>query len=169
MFLQQGFPKDFRRTVGGRIRILKAMRDRAQKRIIRQYEINMELKDRVNRELGQKVMERTLQLNTKNEELEAINRKLERQSAEINQINSMLDLDNWGFRRKVVERMHGMESYRTNITSQKGQGAPHKWGLTAGPLSHFVCNHGVVIFSLLLCFSAAKSPNPLTGIRAEIV
>lgn len=36
------------------IRILKAMRDRAQKRIIRQYEINMELKDRVNLELEQR-------------------------------------------------------------------------------------------------------------------
>ena len=90
-------------ALGDRIRILKAMRDRAQKRIIRQYEINMELKDRVNRELGQKVMERTLQLNKKNEELEAINRKLERQSEEINQINSMLDLDNWKLKNSIWE------------------------------------------------------------------
>lgn len=48
-------------------------------------------------------MERTLQLNTKNEELEAINRKLERQSAEIDQINSMLDLDNWKLKNSIRE------------------------------------------------------------------
>ena len=90
-------------AMGDRIRILKAMRDRAQRRIIHQHEINMELKDRVNRELEQKVLERTLQLNTKNEQLEIINRKLEQQSAEINQINSMLDLDNWKLKNSIRE------------------------------------------------------------------
>jgi ribosomal protein L37E len=77
------------------------MRDRAQKRIIHQHEINMRLKDKVNRELEQKVLARTLELNTKNEELESINRKLEQQSAEINQINSMLDLDNWKLKNSI--------------------------------------------------------------------
>ncbi len=90
-------------AMGDRIRILKAMRDRAMKRIISQHEVNMQLKDKVNRELEQKVHERTLELNTKNEQLEAINRKLELQSTEINQINSMLDLDNWKLKNSIRE------------------------------------------------------------------
>ena len=90
-------------AMGDRIRILKAMRDRALKRIIHQHEVNMQLKDRVNRELEQKVLERTQELNTKNEELEKINHKLEQQSSEINQINSMLDLDNWKLKNSIRE------------------------------------------------------------------
>jgi hypothetical protein len=90
-------------AMGDRIRILKAMRDRALKRIIRQHEVNMRLKDKVNRELEKKVLERTAELNTKNAQLENINRKLEQQSAEINQINSMLDLDNWKLKNSIKE------------------------------------------------------------------
>lgn len=90
-------------AMGDRIRILKAMRDRALKRIIHQHEINMQLKDKVNRELEEKVRERTLQLNAKNEELEQMNLKLEKQSAEINQINSILDLDNWKLKNSIRE------------------------------------------------------------------
>jgi hypothetical protein len=90
-------------ALGDRIRLLKAMRDRALKRIIRQHEINMELKDKVNRELEGKVLERTLELNGKNAQLENINRTLERQSTEINQINSMLDLDNWKLKNSIKE------------------------------------------------------------------
>lgn len=90
-------------ALGDRIRILKAMRDRVQKRIIREHEVNMELKDKVNRELEQKVLERTIELNTKNAELERINEKLERQSREINQINSILDLDNWKLKNSIRE------------------------------------------------------------------
>ena len=90
-------------AMGDRVRILKAMRDRALKRIIHQHEVNMQLKDKVNLELEQKVLGRTLELNQKNEELETINRKLEQQSAEINQINSMLDLDNWKLKNSIRE------------------------------------------------------------------
>jgi two-component system, sensor histidine kinase LadS len=90
-------------AMGDRIRILKAMRDRAQKRIIHQHETNMQLKDKVNRELEQKVLERTLELNRKNEQLEVINRKLEQQPVEINQINSLLDLDNWKLKNSLRE------------------------------------------------------------------
>jgi hypothetical protein len=89
--------------MGDRIRILKAMRDRALKRIIKEHEVNMELQDKVNRELEKKVQERTVELNNKNEQLESINHKLERQSAEINQINSILDLDNWKLKNSIKE------------------------------------------------------------------
>lgn len=90
-------------ALGDRIRILKAMRDRALKRIIKQHEINMRLKDKVNRELEKKVEERTIQLNEKNHQLEESNKKLERQAFEINQINSILDLDNWKLKNSIKE------------------------------------------------------------------
>jgi hypothetical protein len=90
-------------ALGDRIRILKYNRDRALKRIIYQNEINLQLKDQVNRELEQKVGERTRELNVKNSELAESNQKLVIQSKEINQINSLLDLDNWKLKNKVKE------------------------------------------------------------------
>jgi two-component system, sensor histidine kinase LadS len=90
-------------ALGDRIRILKAMRDRALKRIILQHEVNMKLKDKVNRELEQKVEERTLEIHEKNLQLEESNSKLERQAREINQINSILDLDNWKLKNSIKE------------------------------------------------------------------
>jgi hypothetical protein len=57
----------------------------------------------VNRELEEKVQERTLELDSKNRELEESNQKLVKQSREINQINSLLDLDNWKLKNKVKE------------------------------------------------------------------
>lgn len=90
-------------ALGDRIRILKAMRDRALKRIIRQHEVNMQLKDTVNRELERKVQERTEELYHKNRELEDSNQRLVRQAYEINQINSILDLDNWKLKNSIKE------------------------------------------------------------------
>jgi hypothetical protein len=90
-------------ALGDRIRILKNMRDRALKRIIRQHETNMQLKDKVTLELEQKVQERTIELNDKNHLLEESNARLERQSLEINQINSLLDLDNWKLKNSIKE------------------------------------------------------------------
>lgn len=90
-------------AMGDRIRILKDMRDRALRRIIHQHEVNMQLKDKVNRELEQKVQERTQEINEKNHQLEESNHKLERQAYEINQINSILDLDNWKLKNSIKE------------------------------------------------------------------
>jgi len=97
-------------ALGDRIRILKDNRDRAMRRIIHQHEVNMNLKDKVNRELEEKVRERTQELGRKNEELQESNARLHRQATEINQINSLLDLDNWKLKNRVKEvleeRMH---------------------------------------------------------------
>jgi len=90
-------------ALGDRIRILKDNRDRALRRIILQHETNMQLKDKVNRELDDKVTERTVQLNQKNHELEGSNSRLEIQAYEINQINSLLDLDNWKLKNRIKE------------------------------------------------------------------
>lgn len=108
-------------ALGDRIRILKANRDRALKRMILQNELNMQLKDKVNRELEEKVKERTVALGQKNRELEESNRKLVVQWHEINQINSLLDLDNWKLKNRVKEvleeRLHetimNYEEFRT--------------------------------------------------------
>ena len=97
-------------ALGDRIRILKNNRDRALKRIINQHEINTELQNKVNKELEEKVLERTVALNKMNADLEESNHKLERQSTEINQINSILDLDNWKLKNSIkevlTERLH---------------------------------------------------------------
>lgn len=90
-------------ALGDRIRILKDNRDRAMRRIIDQHETNMKLKEKVTRELEQKVRERTLALNDKAEELAESNQKLIQQATEINEINSILDLDNWKLKNRVKE------------------------------------------------------------------
>jgi two-component system, sensor histidine kinase LadS len=90
-------------ALGDRIRILKDMRDRALRRIIHQHELNMQLKDKVNRELEEKVQERTLELDSKNRELENSNLKLTQQAEKINKINSILDLDNWKLKSSIKE------------------------------------------------------------------
>ena len=90
-------------ALGDRVRILKDNRDRALRRIIDQHEVNMRLQDKVNRELEQKVKERTLALDEKNGELQQSNATLTRQSREISQINSLLDLDNWKLKNRIKE------------------------------------------------------------------
>lgn len=90
-------------ALGDRIRIIKHKRDLAQQRIIQAHEINVALKDKVNRELEQKVKERTIALSEKNKLLEESNQKLVQQAKEINQINSMLDLDNWKLKNNIKE------------------------------------------------------------------
>jgi two-component system, sensor histidine kinase LadS len=90
-------------ALGDRVRILKDNRDRAMRRIIEQNEVNMRLKDQVNRELEQKVGERTRELDQKNKELQESNSSIVRQSREISQINSILDLDNWKLKNRIKE------------------------------------------------------------------
>jgi two-component system, sensor histidine kinase LadS len=82
-------------ALGDRIRILKDNRDQALRKIITQQGANIQLQG--------KVEERTVALHQKNSELEESNNKLIKQSSEINQINSMLDLDNWKLKNRVKE------------------------------------------------------------------
>lgn len=105
-------------ALGDRIRILKDNRDRALKRIIRQHEVNMHLKDKVNQELEQKVLARTEELNRKNHEFEESNQKLGQQAMEINQINSMLDLDNWKLKNRLKEVLNDRLMEKTMDYSQ---------------------------------------------------
>ena len=90
-------------ALGDRVRILKSTRDRAQNRIIKQQQENAELKDKVNKELEEKIQERTRQLEEKNLLLANTNQKLEEQTKEINALNSKLDLDNWKLKNNIQE------------------------------------------------------------------
>ena len=90
-------------ALSDRVRILKANRDRALKRIIIQHQENVKLKDKVNKELENLVAKRTKQLEEKNMLLEESNQKLYAQTNDINKINSMLDLDNWKLKNNIKE------------------------------------------------------------------
>lgn len=100
-------------ALGDRIRILKDNRDRALRKIIHQHEANMKLKDKVNRELELRVKERTIELDSNNLALEESNQKLVKQATEINQINSLLDLDNWKLKNRVKEVLNEMLMEKT--------------------------------------------------------
>jgi hypothetical protein len=88
-------------ALSDRVRILKSNRDRALKRIVSQHEQNVKVINRINRGLEKKVEERTRDLNIKNLELEETNEQINKQSREIAEINSMLDLDNWRLKNNI--------------------------------------------------------------------
>ena len=81
-------------ALSDRVRILKANRDRALKRIISQHEENAKLKDRMNARLESLVEIRTVELQEKNE-------LLSQQKQDISEINSLLDLDNYRLRNDI--------------------------------------------------------------------
>lgn len=88
-------------ALSDRVRILKANRDRALKRIVTQHEQNLKVINRINRDLENQVKERTKDLFVKNELLEESNKHIKRQSDEISEINNMLDLDNWRLKNNI--------------------------------------------------------------------
>lgn len=93
----------------------KALRQRnyAQYKAIKQFRINEDLKDKVNKELEAKVAERTKELNNKNTELEIANEKLREMTERANQMSLKLDKDNWNLQKEVLnsirDRLIGQE------------------------------------------------------------
>jgi len=83
-------------ALGDRIKIIKAENEVAQDKIIEQLQVNEKLKDQVNRELEEKVNERTSELNSKHKELESA-------YEEINRMNQLLDEDNKVLKTNVKE------------------------------------------------------------------
>jgi len=81
-------------ALGDRIRILKDEQDRSLRSLVDQQEENIALQTKVNRELEEKVRERTLELDRKNHELAA-------QAEEIKRMNSLLDIDNWQLKNSI--------------------------------------------------------------------
>jgi hypothetical protein len=88
-------------ALSDRVRILKANRDKALKRIVTQHEQNIALINKINKDLERKVAERTEDLREKNSLLEETNNKISRQYNEIAEINSILDLDNWRLQNNI--------------------------------------------------------------------
>lgn len=83
-------------ALGDRIKIIKAENEAAQRKAIDQLQENEKLKDQVNRELEDKVKERTQELKEKH-------RELEEAYEEINRMNQLLDADNKVLKTNVKE------------------------------------------------------------------
>lgn len=95
-------------AIGDQVRILKRKKENARKQIIKQMQVNAELKDSINRDLEIKVQERTqevqlqsrelqqknITIEQQNEELLSKNTLLEHQAEEISRMNILLEKDN---------------------------------------------------------------------------
>lgn len=90
-------------ALGDKIKITKAEKDKAQNKLIDALKRSEKLKDKVNRELEEKVAERTTDLNNKTQELLEANKELEGLKLEMFKINARLDKDVWKLRKKVEE------------------------------------------------------------------
>ena len=93
----------FSYALGDKIKLMDRDKREAQHRVIEELKINEELKDKVNRELEQKVSERTLELHAKSEDLKAANDELEELKEQLFLMNAELDKDNWKLKREVKE------------------------------------------------------------------
>ena len=88
-------------AIGDNVRHLRKKKDRAQKRMIRQLQVNEKLKDTLNKELTSLVDERTREVVEKasiielqNVELSQVNALLKEQAEEISRMNVLLEKDN---------------------------------------------------------------------------
>ena len=104
-------------ALGDRFRFVKIQNDKNKEQLLNEYaekeklqteviehlKENELLKDKVNKELETKVKERTLEIQSKSDELEELNIKLSEQANEINEMNRLLDLDNYKLKSQVKE------------------------------------------------------------------
>lgn len=90
-------------ALADKMKILKHEKEEAKERTIQQLRINEQLKDKVNRELEQRVEERTKELTEKSEALDDANNKLKEQAEIINSMNQQLDLENYKLKKNVKE------------------------------------------------------------------
>jgi hypothetical protein len=88
-------------AIGDKVRILKNKEEEAQLLVIKQLKLNEELKDALNKNLEDQVLERTKELSEKsllieqqNEELKSVNQLLKQQAEEISRMNVLLEQDN---------------------------------------------------------------------------
>ncbi len=88
-------------ALSDRIKIIKKEGEQAQQVIIETLRINKDLQEKVNRELEEKVLERTQELSEKNSALEGVNAKLSELNQTINKINAGLDYDNWYLKKDI--------------------------------------------------------------------
>ncbi|MCU0429527.1 MAG: hypothetical protein MUF42_06100 [Cytophagaceae bacterium] len=86
-----------------RFALIKEEKERAQSALIQQLEENKQLQDKVNRELEEKVKDRTLALEKEKEKLAGANAQLSQLTDELNRINSKLDFENWHLQKDLKE------------------------------------------------------------------
>ncbi|MBB2144599.1 chromosome partitioning protein ParA [Pedobacter sp. LMG 31464] len=77
-------------AIGDQVRILRRKKENARKQIMKQMQVNAELKDSINRDLEIKVAERTKEVQLKSKELQQQNITIEHQNEELLVINSLL-------------------------------------------------------------------------------
>jgi nitrogen fixation protein FixH len=126
-------------ALGDKIKFTREAKERAQANLIQELERNERLKDKVNRELEQKVSERTTELKQRSEELEQANEELEALKEQLYEMNAQLDKDNWTLQKKIhdstrhriVSKEVGFEEfvkiYPDNLNCQKHL-EDVKWG-----------------------------------------
>ncbi|KQC01180.1 7TM diverse intracellular signaling domain-containing protein [Pedobacter sp. Hv1] len=102
-------------AIGDQVRILKRKKENARKQIIKQMQVNADLKDSINRDLEVKVQERTqevqqqsrelqqknITIEQQNEELLSKNTLLEHQAEEISRMNILLEKDNISLKTNI--------------------------------------------------------------------
>ena len=90
-------------ALGDKIKLTKEKSEKAQKNVIEELEKNEKLKDKVNRELEQKVRERTVELYDKTQELTDANNELGELRDKLYNMNSELDKSNWRLQKEIKE------------------------------------------------------------------
>lgn len=111
----------FTYAIADRFTILKKEKDKAQSNLIQQLEENKQLQSKVNRELEEKVADRTAQLEIEKQKLDTANKELATMAEELNRINSRLDYDNWHLQKNLKEEtrsriLHEKVSYAEYCT-----------------------------------------------------
>ena len=92
-------------ALADKLKMTKDEKDKAQREIIRQLEINEVLQQKVNTELENKVEERTVQLKNRSLELLEANEKLEKLKIELYEMNSKMDINIWELKKEVKREM----------------------------------------------------------------
>lgn len=89
-------------ALSDRMRYLKTTAALAQEEAYNQLNEKKLLSEKVNRELEQKVSERTKELEEQKQVIENANKKLKEQAEEITKMNALLDLDNWNLKKNII-------------------------------------------------------------------
>jgi hypothetical protein len=110
----------FSYALSERLRVIKEEKEYAleekneiQKNLIVQYTENEHLKDKVNRELEEKVKLRTIELQEKNKEMKLLYDKIQLQAEELSKWNVKLDLDNKKLSDNIKEVTTSRVLYKT--------------------------------------------------------
>ena len=102
-------------AIGDQVRILKRKKENARKQIIKQMQVNAELKDNINKDLETKVEERTKEVQQKSKELFEKNVTIEQQNEELLEINSLLAKQKEEISRMNILLEKDNNTLKTNI------------------------------------------------------